>query len=150
MRKILLPMIVVACFYCSVPALAATPSDTVASVESAWAAAFVKLDVDALASLYTEDATQFGSTAKLAIGRNEIRQYFDGLTKDAKWGVKFGEQHMTALSKTVIATSGFALFTKESAGNVTELPYRITFVLVRVGREWRIAVHHFSPKPKAS
>jgi uncharacterized protein (TIGR02246 family) len=132
-------------------ALVAGPvSQPVASLESAWSAGFARQDSDALAALYSPDATLFGSVPKLAVGRNEVRDYFAAVPKNAKWTATFGEQHEKPLSKDEIAVSGFIKFTRELDGKLAEFPYRFTFVLIRHDDQWQISVHHTSPVPNAT
>jgi uncharacterized protein (TIGR02246 family) len=132
-------------------ALAAGPvSQSVASLESAWSAEFARQDSDALAALYTPDATLFGSVPKLAVGRTEVRDYFAAVPKNAKWTATFGEQHEKSLSTDAIAVSGFIKFTRELDGKLAEFPYRFTFVLVRHDDQWQISVHHTSPVPNVA
>jgi uncharacterized protein (TIGR02246 family) len=145
MRRIISSIIVIF-FFAAGPAFAATPSDAVASVEAAWSSAFAKWDLDALASLYTDDATLFGTSPNLFVGKDDVKKYFQALPAGVFKSAVFSDQHLTVLSKTTIITSGYVTFTKDVNGQATPLPFRITLVLVKQGHQWKIVAHHASPK----
>jgi ketosteroid isomerase-like protein len=48
-----------------------------------------------------------------------------------------------------MAATGEVMFYREEAdGTVTDLPFRMTHVLVREEDGWKIATHHASPRPR--
>ena len=53
--------------------------DIVSGIMAKWAAAFSKLDADALASLYSKNALFFGSNPTLYRGQDGVAAYFNGL-----------------------------------------------------------------------
>ena len=55
--------------------------DIVSGIMAKWAAAFSKLDADALASLYSRNAFFFGSNPKLYRGQDGVTAYFKGLPR---------------------------------------------------------------------
>ncbi|MDQ0473835.1 SgcJ/EcaC family oxidoreductase [Labrys wisconsinensis] len=114
---------------------------TVESLLRHWIEAFNSRDLDRHEQLYTEDATLFGSVDALQVGRAAIRAYFGRLGPDVR--VKaYPMPRVTALGTDVAATAGPVAF----ADGETPVPYRMTWVLVRQGGNWRIAQHHGSPQ----
>ncbi len=117
----------------------ATP--TIESLLSAWIAAFNSRDLDAHMSLYIEDALLFGSVDQLQIGRAAIRAYFSR----RPLGVRVADYPMPTvlmLDADHAATAGHVEFADGDA----PMPYRVTWMLVRRGGDWRIAQHHGSPR----
>jgi uncharacterized protein (TIGR02246 family) len=115
------------------------------SIQRRWAQAFARSDVDALASLYTQDALFFGSKPDLYRGQGGVREYFESLTKGYE-SATFAHSHVVAISPEVIVSAGFVTFAGAHDGRRFSLPYRMSWTLVRSGGEWRIASHHASPR----
>ncbi len=114
---------------------------TVESLLQEWIAAFNAHDLDRHMALYTEDATLFGSVDKLHVGRNEVRNYFGGRPP----GVRVKSYPMPLIrdvAQDVIVTAGHVDF----ADDDLPMPYRMTWVLVRLDGNWKIAQHHGSPR----
>jgi hypothetical protein len=44
------------------------------------------------------------------------------------------------------AAAGFVTFARETNGQTSQVPFRITLTLLRQGKVWKIAAHHVSPK----
>jgi uncharacterized protein (TIGR02246 family) len=114
---------------------------TIEALLAAWIAAFNAHDLDAHASLYTEDAMLFGSRPDLSIGRAAIREYF------AKRGPgvhveRYHKPHVVQLSPEAAATAAHMDF----ADGEIPSPYRVTWMLVKRGGNWLIAQHHGSPR----
>jgi uncharacterized protein (TIGR02246 family) len=118
-----------------------TGTPTIALLLAQWIEAFNGRDLDQHMQLYTEDATLFGSTDALKVGRAAIRQYFAALGPGVR--VKsYPMPRIAELGPDAAATAGFVEFTDGE----TPSPYRMTWVLVRRGGDWRIAQHHGSPR----
>ncbi len=128
-----------------VPAHAA-PNDGAAALEAEWSDAFAKWDIDALASLYPKDALFFGSTPDLYIWQDGMKTYFSKLPKGVFKSATFSDQHFIRLAPNVILAAGFVSFTRETNGQSSQVPFRITLTLLRQGSVWKIAAHHVSPK----
>jgi uncharacterized protein (TIGR02246 family) len=114
---------------------------TIAILLEQWIEAFNSRDLDRHMQLYADDATLFGSTDQLKIGRDAIRQYFAARGPGVR--VKsYPMPRIAELGSDVAATAGFVDF----ADGDTPSPYRMTWVLVRRAGNWRIAQHHGSPR----
>jgi uncharacterized protein (TIGR02246 family) len=119
--------------------MAATP--TIQGLLQQWIEAFNSHDLDRHMELYTQDATLFGGVDELQLGREAIRLYFGA--RPAGMRVKhYPMPHVRELAPDVAVTAGFVDF----ADGEETLPYRMTWVLVRNGGNWRITQHHGSPK----
>lgn len=117
----------------------ATP--TVASLLEAWIDAFNSRDLDRHMALYEEDAVLFGSVDELQIGRERIRTYFAKRPPGVRV-VAYPIPRVAELGPDIVATAGHVEFVDGD----TPMPYRMTWVLVRRGGDWRIAQHHGSPR----
>jgi uncharacterized protein (TIGR02246 family) len=118
-----------------------TETPTVESVLAQWIEAFNSRDLDKHMSLYTADATLFGSVDELQVGREAIRVYFSKRGP----GVHVAHYPMPRLAEIapdVVSTAGHVEF----ADGDTPMPYRMTWLLVRRDGNWRIAQHHGSPR----
>ena len=118
-----------------------TETPTVEILLQQWIEAFNSHDLDSHVELYTEDATLFGSIDELQVGRNAIRNYFGKLAPSVH--VKaYPMPHVRQREANVAVTAGWVDF----ADGDTPSPYRMTWVLVRHGGNWRITQHHGSPR----
>ena len=118
-----------------------TETPTVEILLQRWIEAFNSHDLDRHMELYTEDATLFGSVDELQVGRGAIRAYFGKLPATVR--VKaYPMPQVRELEANVAVTAGWVDF----ADGDTPSPYRMTWVLVRRGGNWRITQHHGSPR----
>lgn len=119
--------------------MSATP--TVEDLLSQWIAAFNSRDLDRHMELYTPDAMLFGSVDALQDGRDAIRDYF--AKRPASVRVKsYPMPQVRQINPDVLITGGHVDFTDGDQA----MPYRMTWVLVRHGGNWKIAQHHGSPR----
>ncbi len=117
---------------------------TVESLLAQWVEAFNSHDLVRHMELYTEDAMLFGSVDELQDGRDAICDYFRNRSPGIR--VKsYPMPHVRNVSADVLVTGGHVDFT--DGGEIS--PYRMTWVLVRHGGNWRIAQHHGSPRRNA-
>lgn len=117
---------------------------TIESLLSQWIAAFNSRDLDQHMALYKADATLFGAVDALQIGRDAIRAYF--AKRPPGVHVKaYPMPRVALLSDTLAVTAGHVEFANGDA----PMPYRMTWVLVKDGDDWRIAQHHGSPRTGA-
>ncbi|MGX9426166.1 MULTISPECIES: YybH family protein [Bradyrhizobium] len=65
--------------------------DIASDIIAKWAAAFSRLDADALSSLYSKHALFFGSNPKLYRGRDGVAAYFKGLPRWRTSTVQFSD-----------------------------------------------------------
>lgn len=118
-----------------------TATPTVKSLHAQWVEAFNSHDLDRHMDLYTEDAILFGAVDELQDGRIAIRNYFGGRGPSVR--VKsYPMPQVRQVTADVAITAGHVDF----ADGDTPSPYRMTWVLVRRGGNWRIAQHHGSPR----
>mgnify|MGYP003342631553 CR=1 FL=1 len=110
-------------------------------IQAAWAAAFRARDFEAMASLYTQTALFFGSTAALYCGRGGVKTYFATLRHDITLD-EFERFESIELRRDLIIAAGYWRFT---FGTETR-PYRLSWTIVRDGDAWKIASHHASPR----
>eukprot|EP01037_Dinobryon_pediforme_P014619 gene14619-14743_t len=114
---------------------------TIEALLAKWIDVFNSHDLDAHASLYTEDAMLFGSVPELILGRAAIRQYFGGRGPNV-YVKSYPLPHRVDIGPDVVATAAHVDF----ADGDTPMPYRVTWMLVRQDGNWRIAQHHGSPR----
>src|ERR1700742_3879057 len=118
-------------------------SDAIATgITAQWAAAFSKLDADALSSLYSKHALFYGSNPTLYRGRDGVKAYFSGLPRWQSQSVKFTDVVTEAVGTDVVSMAGTANF----AFDKDTLTVKITWVIVREDGGWKIASHHVSSK----
>ena len=118
--------------------------DIAASVQSKWAAAFSRLDADALASLYSRHALFFGSNPKLYRGRDGVTSYFKGLPRWRTSAVQFSDVVAEQASPDLVNCAGTASF--EADEGALKLSVKITWVIAREDGDWKIVSHHVSSK----
>jgi ketosteroid isomerase-like protein len=117
---------------------------TVEALRLLWIDVFNSRDVETHALLYTEDAMLFGSNPELVTGRDGIKAYFAGQGP----GVHvhhYPEPYKVLVTPDIVATAAHVDF----ADGDELMPYRMTWLLVKQGDNWRIAQHHGSPRGKA-
>jgi uncharacterized protein (TIGR02246 family) len=118
-----------------------TQTPTVESLLKQWIEAFDSHDLDRHMELYTPDATLFGAVDELQVGRDALRKYFGGRSPGMRV-MDYPMPRVAEIGPDVTVTAGHVDFTDGE-----ELfPYRLTWVLVRRGGDWRIAQHHGSPR----
>lgn len=118
-----------------------TDTPSVEALLAEWIAAFNAHDLDRHMKLYTEDAILFGSVDELQKGRESIRKYFGARPPTIR--VKaYPMPEVREIAPDVLVTAAHVDF----ADGETPSPYRLTWVLVRKDRNWRIAQHHGSPR----
>jgi ketosteroid isomerase-like protein len=121
----------------------ASAADEIASgIMAQWAAAFAKLDADALSSLYSMHALFYGSNPTLYRGRDGVKRYFSGLPRWQSQSVKFTDVVTEAVGADVVSMAGTANFVFDK----DTLTVKITWVIVREDGGWKILSHHVSSK----
>ena len=121
-------------------------AEIVAGVQAAWADAFGRRDVPALAAFYTPDAAFYGSSAELFRGQDGVARYFTLLPPRFK-RARFAAPALVVLAPEAVAASGPVTFETAENGVVETLRYRMTHVMVQRDGHTRIATHHASPEP---
>lgn len=118
--------------------------DTVSGIIEKWSAGFRKLDAAALASLYSNNAFFFGSNPTLYRGRDGVAAYFSALPRWRSPSVRFTDVRTTQVNADLINFAGTANFDLGEEGQ--PLSVKITWVIVREDRDWKIVSHHVSSK----
>jgi uncharacterized protein (TIGR02246 family) len=116
--------------------------EIVADVQTKWAAAFAKLDAEALSQLYSRHGFLYGSNPKLYRGREGAKAYFSGLPRWQSQSVKFTDITTEAVGTDVVSMAGTANFVFDEE----TLTVKITWVIVREDGGWKILSHHVSSK----
>jgi len=116
------------------------------SVAEQWAAAFSKGDLDALMSLYGEDALMWGTSAsKMRKGSSAIREYYAQLLK-AFPGIRvsLGETSPRRYGDAGVNSGSYTMRRVSNDGRVNVTSARFTMIYVRRGGKWLIVDHHSS------
>ena len=113
-----------------------------ADVQAKWAAAFAKLDADALSSLYSRHGFLYGSNPNLYRGMDGARAYFSGLPRWLSQSVVFTDIVTEAVGTDVVSMAGTANFVFDK----DTLTVKITWVIVPEDGGWKILSHHVSSK----
>lgn len=131
--------------------VSAAPRDDALAVIDRWAAAFAASDVDAIVALHAPDATFVGtSSTSLLTGHDAIRGYFErALLVDRPRGATLGERAVTVVSPREVVVTGIDATTRVRDGTRIDTPGRVTFVIAKQGRDWRIVHFHRSALPAA-
>ena len=119
--------------------MAQTP--TVESLHQQWIEAFNAHDLDRHMALYMPDALLFGAVDELQVGRPAIRDYFAKRSPHMRVS-RYVMPKVSMLAADVAATAVHVDF----ADDADDMPYRMTWALVRQDGNWRIAQHHGSPR----
>ncbi len=116
------------------------------AIAEQWAAAFSKGDLDALVSLYDEDALLWGTSAsKMRKGPGAIRQYYDQLLK-AFPGIRvsLAETSPRVYGDAAVNSGSYTMRRVLHDGRVNVTSARFTMIYVRRGEKWLIVDHHSS------
>lgn len=120
-----------------------SPTPTLDSLRTQWVDAFNSHDLDTHVGLYTPDAMLFGSHDEMYRGQEGVRRYFGG--QPALASVRsYPAPVVVQISEDVAVTAGYIDF----ADGEMLLPYRLTWTVVRLDGNWRIAQHHGAPRPR--
>lgn len=127
------------------PAVAEEKREPPAIAEQ-WAAAFSKGDLEALMSLYGEDALMWGTSAsKLRKGSIAIRQYYAQLLK-AFPGIRvsLAETSPRVYGDAGVNSGSYTMRRVLHDGRVNVTSARFTMIYVWRGGKWLIVDHHSS------
>ena len=119
-------------------------AEVVSGIQSKWAAAFSRLDADALASLYSRHALFFGSNPKLYRGRDGVTAYFKGLPRWRTSAVQFSDVVAEQAGPDLVNCAGTASFDADEGA--VKISVKITWVIAREDGDWKIVSHHVSSK----
>ncbi|MDI4236685.1 nuclear transport factor 2 family protein [Bradyrhizobium sp. Arg237L] len=118
--------------------------DIATDIIAKWAAAFSRLDADALSSLYSKHALFFGSNPKLYRGRDGVAAYFKELPRWRTSAVQFSDVVFEQVGPDLVNVAGAASFDVDQGA--IKLSLKITWVIAREDGDWKIVSHHVSSK----
>jgi ketosteroid isomerase-like protein len=106
-----------------------------------WRSAFNAKDWPALVALYSREILFYGSTPDLLVGTAAVLDYFRALPDDISVE-PFAQPVIVPLAPDVATMAMDVRFrlAKEL------LPFRMTWTIVRIAGDWKIAAHHASRK----
>jgi uncharacterized protein (TIGR02246 family) len=127
----------------------AAPVDEAVAVVERWAAAFTASDVDAIAALYADDATFFGTSSAAPLTTNAaIRGYFErSLLNNRPRAAALDERLATEIAGGTVVVTGLDTVTSTRGGERVSTRGRVTFVLAKRAEAWRIVHFHRSALP---
>lgn len=116
------------------------------AVAEQWAAAFTRGDLDALMSLYDDDARLWGtSSSQLRKGARAIRQYYAQLLKAfPRTRVALGETNPRLYGEAGVNSGSFTMRRVAADGKVVVTSARFTMTYVRRDGKWLIVDQHSS------
>ena len=91
--------------------------DIVSGIMAKWAAAFSRLDAEALSSLYSKHAFFFGSNPNLYRGNDGVQAYFEGLPRWSSPSVQFTDVKTAQAASDLINVAGTASFAVDRVPN---------------------------------
>jgi len=118
--------------------------DIAGGIMAKWAAAFGRLDADALSSLYSTKALFFGSNPRLYRGREGVAAYFGALPRWRSCAVQFTDVVTEQANPDLINVAGAASFVADEGA--LNLSVKITWVIAREDGDWKIVSHHVSSR----
>ena len=120
-----------------------------AGVLAAWVAGFNAGDVDAIAGLYSPDATLFGTISpSLTIRPEDVRAYFAAVAKSRMQVKLVDAPTVTSIVDAAVVLSGLYEFSgPRPDGQSFTMPARYSFVVANISDQWRIVHQHSSPRP---
>src|SRR5262249_3144964 len=124
--------------------MASAADQIVRDVQAKWAAAFAKLDAEALSSLYSRHGFLYGSNPNLYRGKDGGKAYFNGLPRWKASSVTFADITTEEVGADVVSMAGTANFVFDEG----TLTVKITWVIVREDGGWKILSHHVSSKAR--
>jgi uncharacterized protein (TIGR02246 family) len=128
------------------PGAAAPLKEELPAVAEQWAAAFSKGDLEALMSLYDEDARLWGtSSSRMRKGSRAIREYYaQVLQAFPGTRVALGETSPRWYGDAGVNSGSYTLRRVSSNGKVVVTSARFTMTYVRRGGKWLIVDQHSS------
>jgi uncharacterized protein (TIGR02246 family) len=124
--------------------------DDVAGVLTIWANEFNAGNVDAIAGLYSPDATLFGTVSpSLTTCPEDVRAYFAAVAKSRMQVKLVDAPTATNVANAAVVLSGLYEFSgPRPDGQSFVMPARYSFVVADINGQWKIVHQHSSPQPK--
>lgn len=124
-----------------------TPRDEILKTVADWQDAFVRADLEAILSLYADNATFIGtSSSRFHTASKDLRDYFSrAMLERTPSTAQFLECAVQELGPVAVMTALDRISWSDGAGTVSL--GRVTFVLQRLEPGWRIVSFHRSEIP---
>lgn len=124
--------------------------DDAAGVLTTWVNEFNAGNVDAIAGLYSPDATLFGTVSPSLTTRPEdVRAYFAAVAKSRMQVKLVDAPTATNVANAAVVLSGLYEFSgPRPDGQSFVMPARYSFVVADINGQWKIVHQHSSPQPK--
>jgi ketosteroid isomerase-like protein len=120
--------------------------EIVADIERRWAIT-VRDDPAAISTtLYDSRAIFFGSKDEMFVGHREIARYFADIQPGFVTEATFSNRAVSRLSDDIIISGAYVTFRLSRPEGPVDVPFRITFTIVKTKDGWRISQHHASPR----
>jgi len=128
------------------PVVAAPPVEVPPTVAEQWAAAFTRGDLDALMSLYDDDAQMWGtSSSQIRKGARAIRQYYAQLLKAFPGTrITLHETNPRRYGDAGVNSGSYTMRRVAADGRVVVTSARFTMTYVRRDGKWLIVDQHSS------
>ena len=128
------------------PPAATTPKEVPPPIAAQWAAAFDRGDLDALMSLYDDEALLWGtSSSTLRRGTVQIRQYYAQILKAFPGTrIALGEATPRIYGETGVSSGSYTVRRVAGDGKARVTHARFTMTYVKRGSKWLIVDHHSS------
>ena len=128
------------------PAVVAAPPVEPPTVAEQWAAAFTRGDLDALMSLYDDDAQMWGtSSSQIRKGARAIRQYYAQLLKAFPGTrITLRETNPRLYGDAGVNSGSYTMRRVAADGKVVVTSARFTMTYVRRDGKWLIVDQHSS------
>ena len=128
------------------PAVVAAPPVEPPTVAEQWAAAFTRGDIDALMSLYSDDAQMWGtSSSQIRKGARAIREYYAQLLKAFPGTrITLRETNPRLYGAAGVNSGSYTMRRVAADGKVVVTSARFTMTYVRRDGKWLIVDQHSS------
>jgi uncharacterized protein (TIGR02246 family) len=121
-------------------------TELAADIEKRWSDFSLAGDIDGLLPMFTEDVVFFGSLPQMFLGREGVRKYLSSVSMSAARAVTFFDRQVRVLTPDVFTTSSLVFFDLELEGKMVRWRFGITWTVIRREGDWKIALHHASPR----
>ena len=114
-----------------------------------WISAINAYDLQGVTSLYAADALFFGTSSQILLTKpEEIEKYFEqAFTNLSPFIASIGEYAVTQIAESVVAISGYDHWSVTQSGKTVIANGRLSFVIKKIGDEWKIINFHRSAMP---
>jgi uncharacterized protein (TIGR02246 family) len=130
-------------------AATAGPKEEALQVVEKWSKAFNNSDVDGITNLYAPDALFLGTGSKTVVTKPEgVHEYFEQLRIDMPRGATLNNHEAMILSDNAVIITGLDTVTRVHDGKPLSARGRVTFIVAKLGSDWKIVHFHRSAMPE--